>query len=111
MQSFYSFLLAWSFMATGGIASAQSSSTSSDSHQYPDEFKQDYARECIQTSMTEGLAETEAKQLCNCTISKFQSQYSLEEFQQLTAASVKDKQAEMTLVEVGQVCFEQMLYE
>lgn len=111
MQYFYSSLLALSLLATGATVSAQTSIESKDSHQYPDEFIQDYTQECMQTSMTEGLAEAEAKQLCDCTINKFQSQYSLAEFKQLTTASIADKQAETTLVEVGQVCFEQILYE
>ena len=111
MQYFYYLFLVLSLLVAGDTVVAQESRESQAAHQYPAEFKQDYAQECIQTSMAEGLAEVEAKQLCDCTLNKFQSRYSLEEFQQLTAASINDKQAEMTLVEVGQVCFEQILYE
>ena len=42
---------------------------------------------------------------------EFERQYSLEEFKQLTIAAATDKQAETALVEVGQFCFEQTLYE
>lgn len=111
MQYFYSSLLAlFVLIASEGI-SAQNAPESQKSYQYPDEFVRGYAQECMQTSMAEGLAEVEAKQLCNCTLDKFQSQYSLDEFKELTANSVSDKKAEATLIEVGQVCFEQMLYE
>ncbi|MEO1691340.1 MAG: hypothetical protein AAFR63_07390 [Cyanobacteria bacterium J06631_6] len=79
--------------------------------EYPAEFVQSYQQECVQTSIEEGLAEVEAQRLCNCTISEFQQQYSLEQFQQLTVASATDKESEVALVEVGQFCFEQILYE
>ena len=98
------YLLLTLFLLTNGTAIAQT--TDDDSGVYPGEFVRDYNQECIQTSMTEGLESTEAEQLCDCTINKFQSKYSLEEFKQLMAASVRDKKAEMALVEVGQVCFE-----
>ena len=109
MQYFYTFFLALSLSSTSTKVLAQDS-VKENNRQYPDEFVRDYNRECVQTSITEGLEETEAQQLCGCTLDKFQSQYSLEEFKQLTAASVNYKQAEATLVEVGQVCFEEILY-
>lgn len=111
MQYLASFGLTAFLLLTGTTVVAENIQKSDNSHQYPEEFKQSYAQECIQTSMTEGLTEQEAQKLCNCTIDKFQSQYSLEEFQQLTTASRQDKKAETALVEVGQVCFEEILYE
>ncbi|MEO1672737.1 MAG: hypothetical protein AAFR77_18495, partial [Cyanobacteria bacterium J06631_2] len=77
----------------------------------PAEFVQQYQQECVQTSIAEGLEEVEAQRLCNCTIKEFQQQYALEEFQQLTVASATDKESETALVDVGQFCFEQLLYE
>lgn len=111
MQHFYSSLLALSFLTTGTMAVAQNTIKSNNSHQYPKEFVQEYAAECIQTSMGEGLEAEEAKKLCDCTLNKFQSQYKLEEFKRLTANSLQDQEAEAVLVEVGQVCFEEILYE
>ena len=58
-----------------------------------------------------GSNETDAQKLCDCTVGEFQRQYSMEEFQQLTLASATDAEAETALVEVGQFCFEQILYE
>ncbi len=78
---------------------------------YPQEFAQSYLQECRQTSLEEGLAELEAKNLCSCTLNKFQQQYTLQEFKQLTAAAATDTNAENTLVEVGQGCLEEILYE
>lgn len=78
---------------------------------YPQEFAQSYLQECRQTSIQEGLAEMEAKKLCGCTLTKFQQQYTLKQFQQLTAAAATDTKAENTLVEVGQGCLEEILYE
>ena len=111
MQHFYSSLLVLSLFTTGGVAVAESSIESGKSNQYPKEFLQEYSTECMQTSVGEGLAEAEAKRLCECTIVKFQSQYELAEFKQLTIDSLNDQNAQNALVEVGQVCFEQILYE
>lgn len=98
-------------LTTGGVAVANGLVHAKKAHQYPAEFIQSYNQECLQTSMKEGLAEAEAKSLCDCTISEFERQYSLTEFKRLTAAAATDKTAETTLVEVGQFCFEQILYE
>lgn len=116
MQHFYTSCLTLILLLTSTNVLAITKSKEGDdaersrSDRYPDEFVRDYNQECVQTSMTEGLAETEAQQLCDCTLNRFQSKYSLEEFKQITAASVNDKTAETTLVEVGQVCFEEILY-
>jgi hypothetical protein len=107
MKYFYFSLFTLSLLTTGGLGMVNAQ----ESHQYPAEFVQSYNQECMQTSMGEGLDEAGAKQLCNCTLNKFQQQYSLAEFKQLTAAAANDQKAQNSLVEVGQVCFEQILYE
>ena len=109
MKYFYSSLLSLSLLS--GVAVAEGSIDSTTANQYSTSFIQDYNQECIQTSMSEGLAQIDAQKLCDCTISEFQRQYSMEEFQQLTLASATDEEAETALVEVGQFCFEQILYE
>lgn len=111
MKYIYFGLLTLTLLAPGNMTVAASSINLKNNNKYPAEFMQDYTQECIQTSMGEGLDETEAQKLCDCTINQFQQQYSVEEFKQLTAASTTDEQAENTLIEVGQVCFEEILYE
>ncbi|MEY2857485.1 MAG: hypothetical protein RLZZ74_1797 [Cyanobacteriota bacterium] len=108
---FYPLLGLGCFLFTSSVALAGGSTNAQKAHQYPADFLQGYNQECMQTSMEEGLEEAEAKRLCNCTIKEFQRQYSLTEFKQLTAASATDKASEATLIEVGQSCFEQILYE
>ena len=111
MQYFYSFCLVFPFLISAGIATAQSSEESAESLKYDPEFVQQYNQECTQTSMAEGLDSMAAKNLCDCTISKFQQKYTQAEFVKLTTSAATDKQAENALVEVGQICFEQTLYE
>ena len=111
MQYFSLSLVSLALLSFNGVAIAQEPSQEQAANQYPAEFVRNYNQECIQTSLGEGLAEAEAKQLCSCTIEEFEQQYNLEEFQELTAASATDQQAETALVEVGQFCFEQILYE
>ena len=109
MKCFYSSLLSLSLL--GGVAVAEGTTNPAQTNQYSAEFVQNYDRECIQTSMSEGLAQTDAQSLCDCTMEEFQRQYSMEEFEQLTLASATDEEAQTALVEVGQFCFEQILYE
>lgn len=79
--------------------------------QYPPEYTQKYLQDCQQTSLKEGLGEIEAKKLCDCTLKEFQQQYSLTEFKQLNIAAETDENASQQLIEVGQICFEELLYE
>ena len=109
MKYLYSSLLSLSLL--GGVAVAEGTTNPAQTNQYSAEFVQNYDRECIQTSMSEGLAQTDAQSLCDCTMEEFQRQYSMEEFEQLTLASATDEEAQTALVEVGQFCFEQILYE
>ncbi|MEM7593622.1 MAG: hypothetical protein AAF383_19280 [Cyanobacteria bacterium P01_A01_bin.83] len=112
MQYFFYSLFSLSLLSISGVAFAQDNNSPQPSaNQYPAEFVQSYNQECIQTSMEEGLAAAEAETLCDCTINEFEQQYDLAEFQELTAASSTDPEAETALVEVGQFCFEQILYE
>lgn len=110
MQYFIFSLSALLLIIPGKIVVAESSANAQEANQFPAEFVRNYHQECMQTSLEEGLAEAEAKNLCSCTIEEFSRQYSLEEFKKLTAASATDQAAETTLVEVGQFCFEQLLY-
>ena len=111
MPRFYFFLLTLSLLITNTTVVARASAESKNSNRYPPEFIEEYTTECMQTSIGEGLAEAEAETLCDCTIDKFQNKYKLEEFKQLTIDSANNDQAKATLVEVGQICFEQILYE
>lgn len=83
----------------------------STSNTYPPEYKQQYLQECMSTAMQEGLAEPEANQLCNCTLTEFQQKYSFAEFQELSTKSATDETAANALFEVGEMCFESILYE
>ena len=111
MQYLHSALIGISFLALGGVAFAEGKVKPQPGNQYPAPFVQGYNQECVKTSIEEGLAEAEAKTLCDCTIKEFEQQYSLEEFQQLTNASATEESAQTALIEVGQFCFEQILYE
>jgi hypothetical protein len=108
---FYPLLSLFLFTNSVSVATAEDAVNSKKAHQYPADFIQSYNQECMQTSMGEGLAAEEATRLCKCTVNEFQRQYSLTEFKRLTAAAATNKTSEAALVEVGQFCFEQILYE
>ena len=110
MQYFFYSLVSLLLFTSARVAVAEGSTDSQPAEQYSAEFVQSFNQECIETSLAEGLGEAEAKTLCDCTINEFERQYSQTEFQQLTAAAATDTAAETALIEVGQFCFEQILY-
>jgi hypothetical protein len=72
---------------------------------------EDYKQECLRRSNQEKLPQDVAQDLCNCTIKKFQSQYTLEEFRALVKKSQNNTVAAENLSAVGEACFEEVLYE
>ncbi len=78
---------------------------------YPLEYAQQYLQDCQTTSLQEGLEEIEAKKLCDCTLREFEQKYNLTEFKQLNTAAATDENASNQLIEVGYLCFEQLLFE
>ena len=78
---------------------------------YPLGYTKQYLEDCLRTSLAEGLAEPEATKLCDCTLAEFQEQYTLDAFKELSAKAETDETAANELVEVGQFCFESLLFE
>ncbi|MDJ0556156.1 MAG: hypothetical protein QNJ68_17315 [Microcoleaceae cyanobacterium MO_207.B10] len=75
---------------------------------YPQDFADAYQASCKINAVTEGLSTEEAETLCNCTLSKFQSQYNLVKFQELLAEAAEEKTPE-ELTEVGELCAAQLI--
>jgi hypothetical protein len=90
-----------------GMAIAQKNS----GHQYPATFVSDYMKDCQKSVVARDIPAEEALTLCNCTLDRFRSQYSLTEFQALVKNAKKDKKAASQLTKVGDACFETILYE
>lgn len=76
----------------------------------PSSFE-DYRKTCLQRAAAEGLPKDIAQDLCNCTIKRFQSQYTLAQFRALVEKSNSDRNAQRTLTQVGEACLDQVLYE
>ncbi len=87
------------------------SASAQTNQEYPQEYSQNYLQECKATAMTEGLPDIEAETLCNCTLREFQQKYTLDEFKDLNKRSETDTTASDALVEVGEFCFEEILFE
>lgn len=80
-------------------------------NRYPQDFVSNYLKDCRQSAAEEGVPQQDTQNFCNCTLNQFQSQYSLNEFKQLTQRSNQSQQAADALTEVGSSCFEEILYE
>ena len=70
-----------------------------------------YKEECIQESVKEGLPLESAKTVCDCTIAEFRNKYTTEKFKTLTQQVNTDKKVARQLREVGEMCFEKILFE
>ncbi len=106
----------WNFfiplsLATLASLGAVAAPTKKAVTEYPPEYSQKYLQDCQKTSVKEGLEEIDANKLCRCTLREFQQKYTLAEFQQLNTAAETDQNASNQLIEVGQLCFEELLYE
>lgn len=89
-------------------AKSQTSKRLSENNEYPQDFADAYQASCKINAVTEGLSTEAAETLCNCTLNKFQSQYTLERFQELLAKAAKEETPE-ELIEVGELCAEQLI--
>ena len=72
---------------------------------------EDYRQQCLRRIAREGLRGEVAQDICNCVINKFRSRYSLAQFRSLIQRAKTNKTAARTLSEVGEACFEEILYE
>ena len=70
-----------------------------------------YQEECLVESQKEGLGFESAKTVCECTISQFRSKYSSEQFKALTDKVDSDKKVAREFRDVGETCFEKILFE
>ena len=90
------------FFGGNGLAVAQ--------NRYPDSYVSNYLKNCMQRTLAEGLPQEQAQSLCDCTINRFQSQFTIDEFKTLTEAAKDKPEAAAALSEVGESCFEEILY-
>ena len=70
-----------------------------------------YHQECLQRVTKQGLAADVAKDVCNCTMTKFKGQYNIQQFKAIVQKSKTDKTSARQLSKVGETCFEKVLYE
>ncbi len=70
-----------------------------------------YHQECLQRVDKQGLTKDVAKDVCNCTMKTFKSQYNIQQFKAIVQKANTDKTSARKLANVGETCFEKVLYE
>ena len=70
-----------------------------------------YNQQCLVRSQQEGLSFESAKSVCDCTIKTFRKKYTTDKFREITKQSQTDKKIANQLREVGEACFEEILFE
>lgn len=70
-----------------------------------------YKQECLKQSQKEGLPPAAAETVCNCVINDFRKRYNPVEFKKLTEQAKTNRSVAQKLREVGETCFEEVLYE
>ena len=84
--------------------------TLAQSNQYPEEIVAQYINGCVESGSAAGLDPEIAQSICSCTITQFQSQYTLEEFAQLgQQANAGEPEARQSLTAVALQCAEGLL--
>jgi hypothetical protein len=86
----------------GAPASAQDESAST-AHTYPEEVTQTYLSHCVSSGKGYGMTDTQATSYCNCTINKFQDNYTLEEFVSISQ-QISQNQTPPQLMEIVNAC-------
>ena len=76
---------------------------------YPQKIVKAYLNGCSQRSVQEGLTQQQAEIVCQCTINRFQSQYSFDQFLKLYTQAQKTKESPDEFVDVGIDCATQLL--
>ena len=97
----------------GGSVAVQAETLISQSanNQYPKKFVDQYMKRCIKRATSEGLPAAESQEMCACTVTKFEGEYTLGEFKKLTRDSLINQAAADKLTEVGYACLDELLYE
>ena len=70
-----------------------------------------YKQECLVRSLKEGLPPEAAKSVCDCSIKEFRKRYPTDKFKELTKQADTNPKIAKELREVGETCFESILFE
>ncbi len=70
----------------------------------------EYQQECLTQAQGEGLPLEVAESLCDCTLGEFRNHYTLTKFQELNQQAKNNPDINQQLTEVGEVCFEDILF-
>lgn len=71
----------------------------------------DYKMDCFKEAQIQGLPKDFIKTVCDCTINDYIKNYNIQEFQLLTTQAKTNPDIKAQLQEVGEICFENILYE
>lgn len=70
-----------------------------------------YTKECLGRSQKEGLPAEVAKSVCDCSIKEFRKRYTTEKFREISRQADSNSKVGRQLREVGEKCFEDILFE
>lgn len=109
------FLLTFSPVADNGLPAAKAESQvpqqiaqSNQGNRYPQNFINDYMKSCRQSAVKQGVSQQQADQLCTCTINRFQSRFTLDQFRALRQQAQQTRETPEVFTEIGLACAEQL---
>jgi hypothetical protein len=70
-----------------------------------------FKQECLVRSQKEGLPAEAAKSVCDCSIKEFRKRYTTEKFREISRQADSNSKVGRQLREVGEKCFEDILFE
>jgi hypothetical protein len=104
-------LLALSLVVPSSVPSANAGIQSPQllaQNQYPQNLREDYMRSCKQRAAGEGLNQTQAQRLCECTLRRFQARFTSAQFIALNRRASQTGQAPQAFTDIGMACYREL---
>lgn len=70
-----------------------------------------HKKDCLEESDQQGLPPDVAESVCNCSINEFKKRYTIQQFENLTRQAENNPSIKQKLTDVGEACFENILFE
>jgi hypothetical protein len=115
LSVFSVFLLTVPLLGYRGLQSAEAQSKIPQNlaqrppNRYPQNFINDYMRSCRQSAVKQGVSQQMAEKLCTCTINRFQSRFTLDQFKALSRQARQNGEPPEVFTQIGEACAEQLI--
>ncbi|MBD2578081.1 hypothetical protein [Oscillatoria sp. FACHB-1406] len=104
-------LIASSFFISSSLVSASAAPKTPQllaQNQYPQNLRNEYMNACKQRAMAEGLNQSQAQRLCQCTLGRLQARFTTAQFRALNRRAAETGQTPQAFTDIGMACYRQL---